>query len=836
MRAKGFSAAIAALVLLLGSSEAFAKGGPPLHVIQGGMNRNTNVIEWDGYGSLKDGVYTQDGCNGSSDWNVSQSCNASGCQYQVYSWGDEWTPGGWSAWTPGCYYGYAYRKGQAYVTRVNPGYCPSGYVINAPNRNRSGLPWSGTATCYKEDSTPPTITFSSPDGYVKDNWSNAASVTVNVTVTDNSAEGLDSVWYQVGNGGKNPVVYKIQNGTSANQTSTFSFTFTEEGSYPIRVYAIDNAEYDDWGNNLGHGGGNFAQALFTVNIDRAAPIFQANVANGGTEYDWRATKPTLNFKIDDTYKGEATVSRNFACPAKPANSHWTNFTQEDGTVAGECTLEAGGTGCETELDFYPNSAQCSWQCDTGPTQKESYVKGRDGLCHAIEVPVSCDNGLLDSRTYTYGTGSQSDVLIDIESSEKGTSNAKIVWKYPSENAGEAYVGEGKYPGVDPALGIFSSFYDVNLGEYVPKTEYVPGSENSCDFECRQGYHTESTEGSKCINDTRIYCCSKTGLSTAKVVVGKNIDCNTCTNVAGVGIVCDEVDNSVTPSVTTKVANPAACVPNEKCGGGFVKDLLGEWDKVDKVWKYRDNNANYGTNRAEGCAVDIVAGSDGVYCLPGRYLTGNLASPVCAPVTEVGKYGYHGTISNGTMVSGLHDCTNKPSEATYTGPGTGNNDCPFTCPAGKFRAGNSCTNQYQWQTGNYGSCSPNATCNDPNGDPLPDLQPNGNNSGIQYRTVFCKNTQNNAVVDDSNCELYDGPKPTVSQQCTPWPQYAYRWRQWDSEWTGSDRLSVCTNAGKKTCKSRCVTTCDLGNSVNSFLCSGQSPKYCADSCAKGDLYY
>lgn len=254
------------------------------------------------------------------------------------------------------------------------------------HRNR-GIEREGTATCYRNDDSAPTIVSSltkgDGSGYVNGTWSKQ-DVTLTFTPSDVGA-GLSAGWAYVNGSEFVPL-----------SLGTNSMTFTREGAYSVAVTYRDKASYNGWdGGNIG--GGNENTYYFSIRIDRSKPVYQVAVSDTG--YDWRDGRPKVEFAMVDTYAGKNTVSRDFTCTGKPANSRWSGPGVVD-AVTGEFTgiCETSPTQkCDSPngSEFAPNLASCAYVCESG------FVKGADGLCYPPRASNVCDASSLPSQIWRY---------------------------------------------------------------------------------------------------------------------------------------------------------------------------------------------------------------------------------------------------------------------------------------------------------------------------------------------------------------------------------------------------------------------------------------------------
>lgn len=400
----------------------------------------------------------------------------------------------------------------------------------------------------------------------------------------------------------------------------------------------------------------------------------------------------------DTYAGKNTVSRDFTCVGKPANSRWSGPGIVDpvtGEFSGVCETSATQK-CDSVngSEFAPNLSNCSYVCENG------FTKGSDGLCYSPRAANVCDSTTMPSSIWRYDSAW---TMTDAGASNKGSNgngdaskSSKVVWYEPSD-AGYA---------LDQFSGIFQANFNPTISSYLPQA-------TDCRWKCADGYHKE---GAECVDDSAMFCCTQGALEKrTSITVG--IDCSTCVENADGSYACWDATNNQT------VYNPGQCAKNAACGNTRTPSVFAYWR--NSRWEFENNNVVY-TNRQTACGgnTQAIANSNGTNCNSAYYLASSTAAGggyACQPISpagdrtrSLGVFANNGHIdSTGKVISGLQYCNgiSKESErismtgsVLYTTNGAGDASCQTVCNYNANYRLNSlgvCTNdradrKYQWR--------------------------------------------------------------------------------------------------------------------------------------------
>lgn len=78
---------------------------------------------------------------------------------------------------------------------------------------------------------------------------------------------------------------------------------------------------------------------------------------------WGNAKPIVPVVVEDKYKGQPIVLKEFTCTGISANATWNLPASAVGKIKGSC--DPGVKNCNIDSNFSQNLSNCSWTCDDG---------------------------------------------------------------------------------------------------------------------------------------------------------------------------------------------------------------------------------------------------------------------------------------------------------------------------------------------------------------------------------------------------------------------------------------------------------------------------------------
>jgi len=466
---------------------------------------------------------------------------------------------------------------------------------------------SASTGCIKTDNTAPTITFTV-------SWKTSTNTWENINISDEETPWVNYSEIKLNVNindyqswvNSSLIHYKINNWNLIYPNGNFELELIKEWVHTIVVTSKDKAIYSSF--DWWDTLPNNNEKTIKIKIDRSAPVFTSWQE---PSTNWLNIWPVIEFEISDQYEWANISTKTFSCPSKSNNSTYISPANDSGSITWYCII-TNTQNCSLDQNHSPNIDYCDWECN------EWYVK--DGSeCKLAFEDLNCNNSptvTLPTKVYQYNTNN---ILEEFEDAE-----GLVYWSSPSSIIND---------------WSFRSYYDTITNIYSPTID-------NCGFTCWNWYHVENGSSSECINDAAVICCNKSPLSEI-VDNWANIDCNDPNNV-------DEPQ----------------CAANELCWWESVKDVLGEWNLSQNVWKYNDWNDNFYNNPSNACWYQNITNSNGYTCNEKYYLTwteeqDNLA---CVSV-PIWSYSW--------QENPKHNCTNWPSNSYYTSNSNMNN-CEWSC--------------------------------------------------------------------------------------------------------------------------------------------------------------